>query len=97
MYSETPVPVKALGGDKKIGSISGLGAPKVDNEEEEENCPPKGDFNNNSSLDAAVLGIDMNDSACHSYQTWRSLVSRQMDTWSSELLGRYNGSWIENK
>ena len=93
-YSEAPFPVETLGKERKIGSLlsaSGLGAPNVDGEEAK-GCP-----NNNSSLDAAVLGIDMKDSACHSYQTWCSLVSRQMDTWSSELLGRYNGSWIENK
>ena len=95
MYSETPCPVKPE--DKEIGSLpsaSGLGAP---NEDEEPNCPVKGVFNTNSSLDVAVLGIDIKDSACHSYQTWHSLVSRQIDTWSSELLGRYSGSLIENK
>ena len=98
-YSEAPFPIETLGKERKTGSlpsISGLGAPTVDDEEEEINCPPKGGPNK-SSLDAAVLGIDMKDSACHSYQTWCSLVSRQMDTWSSELLGRYNGSLIENK
>ncbi|CAK5268543.1 unnamed protein product [Mycena citricolor] len=31
-------------------------------------------------------------SACHSYQTWRWLVSLQIFTWSSELLGRYSGT-----
>lgn len=99
-YSEAPFPVETLGKEKKSGSLpstSGLGAPNVDDEEEEKSCPPKGCPNNNSSLDVAVLGIDMKDSACHSYQTWCSLVSRQMDTWSSELLGRYNGSLIQNK
>lgn len=33
-----------------------------------------------------------NDSAHHSYHTCRLFVSRQIDTCSSELLGRYNGS-----
>jgi hypothetical protein len=99
-YSEAPFPVETLGKEKKSGSLpsaTGLGATNDDDEEEEINCPPKGCPNNNSSLDVAVLGIDMKDSACHSYQTWCSLVSRQMDTWSSELLGRYSGSLIENK
>jgi hypothetical protein len=45
-----------------------------------------------SGLVTAELGIDKNDSACHSYQTWRSVVSRQIETCSSELLGRYKGS-----
>ncbi len=34
-----------------------------------------------------------NDSAYHSYHTWRSSVRRQMETRSSELLGKYNGSY----
>jgi hypothetical protein len=38
-------------------------------------------------------GIARNDSACHSYHTWRSFVNRQIDTWSSDLLGRYKGSY----
>jgi len=90
--SETPLQVKSMGEEKNSGSlpsISGLGTPNAENEDEE---VTKGCLNNKSSLVAAVLGIDMKDSACHSYQTWRSLVSRQMDTWSSELLGRYSGS-----
>ena len=99
MYSDAHFPVKTLGEERKSGSLpsaSGLRAPNPNDEDEELNCPPKGCPNNNSSLDVAVVGIDMKDSACHSYQTWCSLVSRQMDTWSSELLGRYNGSLIEN-
>lgn len=32
-------------------------------------------------------------SACHSYHTWRSFVSLQIETCNSELLGRYSGSW----
>lgn len=36
---------------------------------------------------------DRKDSACHSYHTCRSLVRRQMETCSSELLGRYSGSY----
>lgn len=43
-------------------------------------------------LSDAATDIVRNDSACHSYHTRRSFVNRQIDTWSSELLGRYNGS-----
>jgi hypothetical protein len=35
-----------------------------------------------------LIGMVMNDSACHSYQTFRSLVTRHIDTCSSELPGR---------
>jgi hypothetical protein len=81
--SETPFPVEKLSKENKVESlpsINGLGANVDDKDEEEVNGAPKGCPNNNSSLDAAVLGIEMKDSACHSYQTWCSLVSRQMDT-----------------
>ena len=80
--SETPFAEETLGGERieSLPSTNGLGTPNVDAEDEEVSCPPKGCPNTNSSLDAAVLGIEMKDSACHSYQTWCSLVSRQMDT-----------------
>lgn len=45
-----------------------------------------------SGVATAGLSIDKNDSACHSYQTCRSLVSRHIETCNSELLGRYKGS-----
>jgi hypothetical protein len=37
---------------------------------------------------AAAGGMNRNDSAYHSYQTFRLSVIRHMDTWSSEFLGR---------
>lgn len=45
-----------------------------------------------SDVLTAELTIDKNDSACHSYQTCRSFVSRHIETCNSELLGRYKGS-----
>lgn len=55
-------------------------------------CPPA-ECNDSSSLPPGVIGIVKNDSACHSYHTWRSFVKRQIDTCNSEWLGRYSGSY----
>jgi len=44
------------------------------------------------SCEATTLDTGKKDSAYHSYHTCRVFVSRQMDTLSSELLGKYNGS-----
>lgn len=41
----------------------------------------------------ASWGKGKNASACHSYQTWRSFVSLHIDTCSSQLLGKYKGSF----
>ena len=55
-------------------------------------CTPLGG-SSKSSLLLLVRGTDKNDSACHSYQTCFSVVRRQIETCSSEPLGRYSGSW----
>ncbi len=82
-------------GRGSVASIKGLGAPvegkgldgikKPDNSRSE----AEGDIGFSDTAE----GIARNDSACHSYHTWRSFVNRQIDTWSSELLGRYKGSY----
>jgi len=72
-----------------LESINGLGAP---NELKEGAVENPGLPNSSSSPARKVVGNKMKDSACHSYHTRRSFVSRHIETWSSELLGRYNGS-----
>lgn len=42
-----------------------------------------------------VRGTGRNASADHSYQTCRVFVSRQREMVTSELLGRYNGSYMK--
>jgi hypothetical protein len=53
---------------------------------------PLAGCSNKSSVLTVRFGMDKNDSACHSYHTCLSLVSLQMQTRSSESLGRYSGS-----
>jgi hypothetical protein len=75
-------------------SINGLG---IFLDGEAKNDPPlakladNGEAVGTSSVGGAPV-MFKNASACHSYHTWRWFVKRQMETWSSELLGRYNGS-----
>ena len=84
-------------GRGSVASIKGLGAlaegkgpPLPDGVKKPDNSrsAPEGDIGTSDTAE----GISRNDSACHSYHTWRSFVNRQIDTWSSELLGRYKGS-----
>ena len=79
-------------GKGSAASINGLGALA-----EGKDPPPDGAKKLDNSRSAAVEAIELsdaatgivrNDSACHSYHTRRSFVNRQIDTWSSELLGR---------
>jgi hypothetical protein len=46
---------------------------------------------------SSVRGTGRNASADHSYQTCRVFVSRQRETVTSELLGRYNGSYTKGE
>lgn len=46
------------------------------------------EYSKSSSLVVGLLWTERNDSACHSYHTCFSFVSRQIETWSSEPLGR---------
>ena len=84
-----------------VGSIKGLGGPikgdESDHGMDDVGVIVLGESESDDTSSAVpfppsfvlpVFGTDMNDSACHSYQTFRSLVIRQIETCSSELLGR---------
>ena len=80
------------------GSIKGLGGPikgdESDHGTDEVGVIVLGETLSDESSAVApfpvlpIFGTAMNDSACHSYQTFLSLVIRQIETCSSELLGR---------
>lgn len=84
----------ALRGDNgktSTASITGLGTAAlvlVDAKKE----PSDASTSSVCSGGSSALTTGRNDSAYHSYQTFRSLVNRQIDTCTWELLGKYNGS-----
>lgn len=83
-----------IDGCASMASMSGLGV-AICVEGEEKNELWLLIIESVSSGDSAVgvLKTGINDSAYHSYHTCLGLVRRQMETWSSELLGRYNGAF----
>jgi hypothetical protein len=77
-----------------IASISGLGGAKcVDVAVTKDPCPSTLGTGPTFGASAAGRNTGRNDSVYHSYHTWRWSVRRHMETRSSELLGKYSGSY----
>jgi hypothetical protein len=77
-----------------IASISGLGGAKcADFAVTKDPYPSTLGTGPIFGVSAGGRSTGRNDSVYHSYHTWRWLVRRHMETRSSELLGKYNGSF----
>ena len=77
-----------------IASINGLGGAKcVDVAVTKDPYPSTLGTGPIFGVSAGGRNTGRNDSVYHSYHTWRWSVRRHMETRSSELLGKYNGSY----
>ena len=77
-----------------IASISGLGGAKcVDVAVTKDPYPSTLGTGPIFGVSAGGRNTGRNDSVYHSYHTWRWSVRRHMETRSSELLGKYSGSY----